>query len=81
MEDKKNKMVWVVFFSPDGIPKTYDGEWAGCISAHSTEAAAKTAAQSERDSGVWGDFSECSEDDTSSDRQLFIEVDCVTLLD
>lgn len=75
--EKENKHIWVVFFSPDGIPQTVDGEWAGCISAHSTEEAAEDAAQRERDSGVWGDFSNCDEDTICSDRNLRVEVDCV----
>ena len=81
----ERKIVYVVYFAPDGVPQTSDGVWAGVISVHENEEDAKKAAQYERDSGVWGDFShtkeghsDYDENDTSSDRNLWVEIDAVT---
>ena len=81
IEEVKKNIVYAVFFSPDGIPKTSDGEWAGMISAHETVEGAERAAQRERDSGDWGDFGHTHPDHpdydidiTSSSRGLWVEV-------
>jgi len=88
MQEVKTGNVYVVHVSPDGVPQTFDGDWTAIISAHRSPEGAEEAAQRERDSGVWGDFShtdpehpDYDEDNTSSDRQLWVEVDVVSLFD
>jgi len=86
MQEVQKGKVYVVHISPDGVPQTCDGEWTAIISVHSTPEGAEVAAQRERDSEVWGDFSHTNPDhpdydidNTSSDRQLWVEVDVVSL--
>lgn len=85
MSDEKK--IYVVLYSPDGVPQTTDGDWAGIIGAYKTLEDAKTAMTDARDSGEWGDFSRTNEshpdydpDKTSSNREIFIEVEAVQLV-
>lgn len=85
MSDEKK--IYVVLYSPDGVPQTTDGDWAGIIGAYKTLEKAEKMARLARNSGTWGDFSRTNEshpdydpDKTSSNREIFIEVEAVQLV-
>ena len=80
------KTIYVVLYSPDGIPQTPDGDWAGIIGAFDTKQKAEDVATLARYGGKWGDFSHTEKahpdhdpDNTSSSWGLFIDVEAVVL--